>query len=856
MKRFLGIIVINLFLFAFTLNSQQSFVIATATQNVHYKFQRWKTSKDFPEEYIAEYKKQGFFVTSLQNYNNFWTVVISKTSVIKEQLVVRSNDFPDEYINGRIYQGWSINSICYSNKEWFVVMDLRRFSRKEEQEYYYGLRYPKEEIKKANEKGYYVSKLQYNNGYWIALFSRDSDAKREKFSQEVLTIRSFDDVSLKTYLNGGWHISDMTFKDGIVVLLTDGLNWGRQDNRIVLYSNMSEVISNWWNYKYSITNLITIYDVILNVSSADNSEYVNKFFLLSEKPTGEDDARFIEFIEDNKDTEVGFRGLQKLAGVSINDKKWDKGIAVYEKYRSKFPSFKDKIDKIVAILKADAEGVKIENLGENINSEYNDYFPIITLEGKRLYFCSFNREDGYGGEDIYYSDEKNGVWQKAVNIGMQINTGSHEAPLGISADNLELTVFGNYSESFGNGDIFYYKKMGDNWSERKHYDEPINSPYFDSDVCFSSDGNAIFFVSDRPYDGDYDEKDNFSKGIWGGNLDIYVTVKTDSGWSDAINLGKTINTRYIDRSPFLHPDGKTLYFSSSGHTGLGGLDVFKSTRLSQTSWTEWSEPVNLGKEINTYDNDWGYKISLDGNFAYFSAFNNEDTTKKQDIFKIRLPKKARPDMVATIKGRVVDAEGKPLSAKIKWENLSTGEAMGELNSDPIDGSFFVVLPIGKKYGYYAEKEGYYPVSKNIDLTRNIDTMLTLYEDVVLLPIKQIKEKNISIRINNLFFDFNSSELLSESYPELNRLIKFLEENPDVRLEISGYTDDIGSERYNKKLSIERAKAVMNYLVSKGINQKLLTAKGYGKSNPVSQNQTDDGRALNRRVEIKIIDSKK
>ncbi|MFH1052286.1 MAG: OmpA family protein [bacterium] len=854
MKKFFLSIILLSFCLLLDLSAQQSFVVAVVTQNTHYKFQRWKTSQDFPEEYIRDYQKQGFYISGLQNYNNFWSLVLSKTSVISEQVYQKSEVFPDKFIKDYIAQGFSITAMSYGSKEWIAVLSKIQNTKPETQYYFYGLRYPKEEIKKANEEGYYISKLQYSNDYWIVIFTKDKDDdnKKSAIMQEIITVKSFDDDNLKFYLNEGWHISDLTYKDGILILLSKNLDWGRQDSKIIFYSKMSEAISNWWNYKYAITNLVTIYDIVLNISSADNSDFLKNSYSLTKKPESCEDNRFVDYIEKNQGTESAFRAVQKLAGTFIQEKEWEKGIEVYEKYRIKFPDFSDRIDKIIELLKAKEEGVIIENLGTAINSVFNDYFPIINLEGNKLYFCSFSRDDSFGGEDIYVSESKNGIWQSATNIGNQINSGSHEATLGISADNLELTVFGNYPESLGNGDVFYYSKTEDGWSKRKHYPEPINSMYFDSDLCFSSDGNAIFFVSDRPSNGNYCEKDNFSKGIWGGNLDIYVVFKTDSGWSDAINLGNTINTPYIDRSPYLHPDGKTLYFSSSGHYGIGGLDVFKSTRLNPDSWTEWSEPVNLGKEINTTENDWGYKVSLDGKFAYFAAFNLQDTAMKQDIYKVTLPKKARPDLVATIKGKVVDPEGNPLSAKIKWENLSKGVTVGELSSDPVDGSFFIALPLGKKYGYYAEKEGYYPVSKNIDLTKNIDSMLTMKEDIVLIPIKQIKEKNLTIRINNLFFDFNSSELLPESYPELNRLIKVLDEFHNFKIEISGHTDDVGSTSYNKKLSIDRAKAVLDFLVSKGINKKLLIPKGYGKSKPLSTNQTEEGRAMNRRVEIRLI----
>ncbi|MFC2131272.1 OmpA family protein, partial [Bacteroidota bacterium] len=510
------------------------------------------------------------------------------------------------------------------------------------------------------------------------------------------------------------------------------------------------------------------------------------------------------------------------------------------------------IENIIGMLKAKSEDVVIENLGSSVNTNYDEYFPIINLKGDRLYFCSYNRQEGYGGEDIYSSELKNKRWEPAKNIGDALNSNSHEATLGVSGDEITLTVFGNYPGSLGNGDIFYYSRTKDGWSKREHYPAPVNSLYFDSDLCFSSDGNAIFFVSDRPVGESYREKDNFSNGLWGGNPDIYIIYKTESGWSDAVNLGSLINSQYAERSPFIHPDGRTLYFSSNGHYGIGGLDVFKTTRLNPDSWTEWSQPVNLGKEINTIENDWGYRISLDGKYAYFSAYNLKDTIKKQDIYRTTLPESLRPNLVATVKGKVIDSDGNPLMAKIKWENLFTGMTVGELSSDPDNGSFFIALPLGMKYGFYADKKGYYPVSKNLDLTGKIDSLITLSDDIVLVPIKDIKEKNISVRINNLFFDYDSSVLLQESFPELNRLVKILMDYPGFKIEVSGYTDNIGSKSYNKKLSYQRARSVLEYLMKNGVGKDLLIAKGYGEENPVVSNETEEGRAKNRRVEIKFM----
>ena len=512
--------------------------------------------------------------------------------------------------------------------------------------------------------------------------------------------------------------------------------------------------------------------------------------------------------------------------------------------------------KIIWLLEAAEESLVVTNLGSGINTEAEEYIPTPAADGLRLYFQGRNRSDCYGGEDVFVSELKNGIWQKAENLGSAINTNSNEALLSVSTDGNRIILFGHYSGSLGRGDIFYADKRADGWSDIQHFPQPINSEYWDCDGFITSDGKAILYASDRPggigafYAKPKYVEDVFHGGLW-GNIDIYVCLKTEEGWSKPINLGSIINTPYCDRSPFLHPDGKTLYFSSDGHYGLGRLDVFKAVRLKEDSWTEWSEPVNLGKEINTAGNDWGYKIATLGDLAYFSARGKSDGYGVDDIYSITLPEEVRPEAVATISGKVTDGSGKVLEAAIKWEDLSTGENVGQLKSNPQDGSYFIVLPLGKNYGYYAEKEGYYPVSNNIDLQDETES-LNITEDIVLLLIEKIKEEEIPVRINNIFFDFNKSELRPESFPELNRLAKVLQENPDRKVEISGHTCSMGTEAYNLDLSKRRAQSVVGYLISVGCDDASLIARGYGEGKPIASNETEEGRTQNRRVEFRFL----
>ncbi len=549
--------------------------------------------------------------------------------------------------------------------------------------------------------------------------------------------------------------------------------------------------------------------------------------------------------------EEAFVALQRMTEREIDLENYEAAIATYKKYRSLFPKMGRRFDKIENLLREPKKKLIVKNLGPEINTQFTEAVPIISADGRTLYFCGLDRPDGYGGEDVYISKFENELWQGTQNMGTKINNRSHQSPLSISVDGNRLLIYGSYNKSFGRGDIYYIDKTASGWDSLKCFDPPVNSKYFDSDAMMTSDGKAIIFVSGRPGNaGAFHRVGEYFHGDYLGNTDIFVCVKQADCWSEPINIGTVINTPYCERTPFLHPDGKTLYFSSDGHYGLGRMDVFKSTRLSDSLWTEWSEPVNLGKEVNSTQNDFGYKISTMGDVAYFSAYRKSDNFGESDIYSITLPKEVRPQVVAIISGSVRDEKGKFLEANIKWEDLTTGANIGELKSNPQNGNYFIVLPLGKKYGYYAEKRDYIPVSQYLDLT-NVRDSITIQEDIVLVSVEKMIEEKIPVRINNVFFDFDKYDLKPESYSELNRLAEFLLDGDNYVVNISAYTDSVGTEEYNKELSNKRAASVVNYLVSRGCNKNNLISHGFGKSNPIAPNSTEEGRAMNRRVEIKF-----
>jgi len=586
------------------------------------------------------------------------------------------------------------------------------------------------------------------------------------------------------------------------------------------------------------------------------------------------------FINKYAPTPLAFVAVKRLAGPAIDSRNWSAAIEIFEKYRDKFPSDNQEIDSIISILQAPEEGLNIDNLGGGINTSEAEFSPVISSDGKTIYFARDCGECN-GGEEVYVSHkDADGIWGHADRFGEPLSSKGHEIPLGISSDGTRLAVFGHYQGSLGRGDIFYVEKTPEGWGKLQHYPSPINSENFESNAMYTADGKAILFVSERPGGiGDFHAKGDFFNGGYVGNTDIYVYVPgAAEGQGQIVNLGPVINTPYGEYSPYLHPDGKTLYFSSNGHAGLGGLDVFKSTRLSDDSWTEWSEPVNLGKEVNTTQNDWGYQVAAQGGQTYFAKSSSVDGYGSSDIYSINLPEKAKPSEVISVSGIVTDPNGDPLVAEIRWDDLEAQKEVGYASSDPITGEYLIHLPYGGNYGYYADKPGYIGESQSFDLRKYPESRREYVLDIVLYPIEQpvaqppvdqpvvtepeqksvekppVKTPPVEVRMNNVFFDFNKAELRSESYMEMNRWIKMLKKNSHIKLYITGHADSVGSDKYNQQLSERRAQAVVDYLVDNGIERDRLTAEGFGERNPVADNDTPEGRQQNRRVQVKIINS--
>jgi outer membrane protein OmpA-like peptidoglycan-associated protein len=627
--------------------------------------------------------------------------------------------------------------------------------------------------------------------------------------------------------------------------------------------------------KKIITFIILI--TFLNLLSQDVPEKEQQE-LLFYSPTDDNIGDYMDIIYDFAPSDEAFVALIRIIEPRINEKDWEGAVNILTSFKDYFPEREKYIDDIIEILTRKDELLEERNIGSGINSIASEISPIQTADENTLYFTSSNRL-GFDNEtdDIFYSNKVNDTWQPAKKLDAPFNTNkTEESPQGITTDGNTIILFGNYQETPGGGDLYYAQKTPFGWSEAIQFPLGINTEHFECDGKLTNDGKAFIFVSDRPGGiGEYAKFNVLRNGSFFGNTDIYVSVKDNEGnWGEPINLGSVVNSSGAERKPFLHPDGKTLYFSSNGHPGLGRLDLFVSKRLDPDDWTKWSKPINLGKEINSPDNERGVVLNTNGDLAYFASAERRLNFGSSDIYTIDVPEALRPEAVTSVFGKVTNLEGFPLEAEIIWEDLETGKELGKMKSDPLTGNYFIVLPNGVNYGIYANREGYFPLSKNID-TRKDKISKKTKDDIVLHSISdlvgddlemggasdllydafEIKRKK-KISINNLFFDYNKSDLLTPSFPELDRVVYLLQNYPIHLVEIGGHTDAQGSEDYNKKLSERRADEVRKYLMKKGIDKDKVIIKGYGPSQPVADNETDEGRAKNRRVELVILKSGK
>ncbi|MFP4094344.1 MAG: OmpA family protein [Cyclobacteriaceae bacterium] len=494
--------------------------------------------------------------------------------------------------------------------------------------------------------------------------------------------------------------------------------------------------------------------------------------------------------------------------------------------------------------------VLITNLRE-LNSDNQDYAPLITADGKSMIFTS-RREGSTGGEmaydnnyyeDIYIAHKNDKQWGTPAKISGAVNTSYHECGAAISPDGTQLFIYMDEGE----GDFYVSTLEGEQWGEPKPLGG-VNSPYRELSISMTADADRIYFSSDRP------------EGY--GGFDIYVSTKDRFGrWGKPINLGPKINTAGDEDAPFIHPDGETLYFSSTGHLGMGGYDIFKSKLRNE----KWTTPINLAFPINTAQDDNYFVIAENNEFGYY-ATAREDGLGGNDIYEIRMDKRdyaeddapyymsllarsEKKEQETTLMGQITDlATGKPLEAEIILSNNEKNIVVTRTYSDPLSGKFSVTIPEGTNLGLTVEADGYLFYSQNFKSTEFVPKK----ENQIAISLQESRVGTIGI-LKNIFFDTNKASIRKESLVELNQIYNLLKAQPNIVIQINGHTDNVGDDAYNQQLSEKRARAVADYLLNYGLSPDRVSAKGFGESKPIASNEVEEGgRALNRRTEIEII----
>lgn len=522
--------------------------------------------------------------------------------------------------------------------------------------------------------------------------------------------------------------------------------------------------------------------------------------------------------------------------------------------------------------------VFIDNLGDNINTKFNEYGAVISADESVIIYTA-RRKNSTGGkvdpmlnenfEDLYISyKQEDGSWSPSENLGENVNSYDHDAVSAVSADGQKVILY--LGRKNNGGDLYECVLNGDEWSKPESLGKNVNTKeWHESSACYSPDGNTIYFVSNKP------------GGI--GGHDIYIARKDEKGkWGETTNIGDVVNTKYDEEGVYMHPDGRTLYFSSKGHSSIGGYDIFKTVLNPETGI--WSTPENLGYPVNSADDDVFFVVSADGKHGYFTSTSQPDSRGLRDLYVVTFLGPEKPmvlnnednllaEATAPIKERVIapvvevkEAQltilkgvitdflsKEPLEAAIEIVDNEANQTIATFKSNSKTGRYLVSLPAGKNYGIAVKKEGYLFHSENFD----IPATAAFQEVEKNIELKQLAVGS-KIVLRNIFFDLDKATLRVESTAELERLIKLMNDVPTLKIELGGHTDSRGSDAYNLKLSKERAKAVVDYLTKNGISADRLKWEGYGETQLVNQCSngvgcSDAEHQLNRRTEFKVLD---
>ena len=467
------------------------------------------------------------------------------------------------------------------------------------------------------------------------------------------------------------------------------------------------------------------------------------------------------------------------------------------------------------------------NLGDSINTARSEYYPTLSISDSLLVFTRMSNT----GENFVKSNFTNNHFAEAQIVEGSINNQALKGAATVSNDGEWLIFAGDFFEKgYGSYDLYISYSTPDGWSEPENLGESINTPYWESAPSISPDSRTLYFSSDRP-------------GGYGGR-DLYMSTRLPNGrWSNAVNLGATLNTVGNELYPYIHADNQTLYFTSDGLQGYGKTDLFVTRK---TTLDEWNVPENLGYPINTIEDEGSLCISSDGSTAY-CASDRADSRGGLDLYKFILRDDIRPYKTLFVRGKVYDATTqKGLPCSVELIDNATNKTIMKITADEV-GKYFIPLPTGKDYTFVVNRKGYLFYSNLYELSKEKSDS-TYTKDIALQPI----QLNAAMTFKNVQFEKNAFGLLSISLIELDKLVQVLNENASIKLQINGHTDNTGKAEDNIKLSTNRAKSVVDYLVSKGINAGRLSYKGFGASQPIADNSNEEGKAKNRRTEFVVV----
>lgn len=577
-----------------------------------------------------------------------------------------------------------------------------------------------------------------------------------------------------------------------------------------------------------------------------NAQYVDALLLLADINGDKDSTKNeLQFLEMASKYSSDIRIILRLAKTNYLAGNYFQAKEYYQKYLDKAKiteirksEIRYKIESCVFADYAKKHPIQFnpERLSNSINSENDEYWPSLSINQKELVFTRLVKEPGQmPQEDFYISEFENEKWSLAQPI-VEINTPYNEGAQSLSANGKYLFFTAcNRPGGYGSCDIYYSQRVGGRWTTPRNAGSPLNSAAWETQPSFSSDNKYLYFSSNRK--GGKGKKDIWRAAFLGS------TSNGQLKWGAPENLGDSINTQGNEISPFIHANNKAFYFASDYRHGMGGFDLFRS---EQNTDGTFAEAKNLGYPVNTLEDEQGLNISADGTTAFFSSAREKGSGL--DIYTFELEEKMRPEPVTYVQAIISDAKtGKPVHANIQLVNLnaSLGNRYEHANTN---GEALICFPLGANYAFNVSEDGYLFYSEAFELTETKTVGNPYNIDIKLEPIKMGAEMNFY----NIYFETDSFRILPQSIPELQNLVMFLKNNPTLKVEIQGHTDNTGSEQKNQKLSELRAKSVLEFLVKNHIDKSRLNAKGYGMSYPVASNNTPEGKRKNRRTTIKII----